>query len=163
MICCYRLRNTFTTEGTEVHGGRAEAGMNTGWMIRAIWGAGAVHVGIMAANVPLPGRLRVRERLAGVPRFVRQIFYVHWVYIVIVLGLFAALCFGFAPELAGASALGRFLSGFMAGFWLLRIVLQIFYYDREMRRENRGLDRLYVGSLIVLVVVFGMAAFGAVR
>jgi hypothetical protein len=137
--------------------------MNTGWMIRAIWGAGVVHVGIMAANVPLPGRLQVREKLAGVPRFVRQIFYVHWVYIVIVLGLFAALCFGFAAELAGASALGRLLSGFMAGFWLLRIVLQIFYYDGEMRRENRGLDRLYVGSLIVLVVVFGMAAFGAVR
>ena len=118
-------------------------------------GGGVVHVGIMAANIPLPGRLRVRERLAGVPRFVRQIFYVHWVYIVIVLGMFAALCFGFAPELAGASGLGRFLSGFMAGFWLLRIVLQIFYYDREIRRENRGLDLMYVGSLIVLVVVFG--------
>ncbi len=132
--------------------------MNTVWMIRAIWGAGCVHVGIMAANVPLPGRLRVRERLAGVPRFVRQIFYVHWVYIVIVLGLFAALCFGFAPELAGASALGRFLSGFMAGFWLLRIVLQIFYYDREIRRENRGLDLVYLGALIVLVLVFGVAA-----
>ena len=132
--------------------------MNTGWMIRAIWGAGAVHVGIMAANIPLPGRLRVRERLAGVPRFVRQIFYVHWVYIVIVLGMFAALCFGFAPELAGASGLGRFLSGFMAGFWLLRIGLQIFYYDREIRRENRVLDLLYLGSLVVLVVIFGTAA-----
>jgi len=132
--------------------------MNTIWMIRAIWGAGAVHVGIMAANVPLPGRLRVRERLAGVPRFVRQIFYVHWIYIVIVLGLFAALCFGFAPELAGASGLGRFLSGFMAGFWLLRILLQLLYYDREIRRENRGLDALYVGSLIVLVGIFGWAA-----
>jgi len=132
--------------------------MNTGWMIRAIWGAGAVHVGIMAANIPLPGRLRVRERLAGVPRFVRQIFYVHWVYIVIVLGMFAALCFGFAPELAGASGLGRFLSGFMAGFWLLRIVLQIFYYDREIRRENRVLDLLYLGSLIMLVVIFATAA-----
>jgi len=127
-------------------------------MKQLIWGAGAVHVGIIAANVPLPRRLRVWERLAGVPRFVRQIFYVHWIYIVIVLGLFAALCFGFAPELAGASALGRFLSGFMASFWLLRIVLQIFYYDREVRRENRGLDLLYVGALIVLVVIFGMAA-----
>jgi hypothetical protein len=128
------------------------------WMIRAIWAAGAVHVGIMAANVPLPGRLRVRENLAEVPRFVRQIFYVHWVYIVIVLGMFAALCFGFAPELAGSSALGRFLSGFMAGFWLLRIVLQIFYYDRELRRAHWGLDLMYVGSLVVLVGVFGVAA-----
>ena len=127
-------------------------------MKELIWGAGAVHVGIIAANVPLPGRLRVRERLAGVPRFVRQIFYVHWIYIVIVLGLFAALCFGFAPDLAGATALGRFLSGFIASFWLLRILLQIFYYDREVRRENRGLDMLYVGALIVLVLIFGMAA-----
>jgi len=132
-------------------------------MKELIWGAGAVHVGIIAANVPLPGRLRVRERLAGVPRFVRQIFYVHWIYIVIVLGLFAALCFGFAPDLAGATALGRFLSGFIASFWLLRILLQIFYYDREVRRENRGLDMLYVGALIVLVVVFGVAALGPAR
>ena len=136
--------------------------MNT-WMIRAIWGAGAVHVGIMAANIPLPRRLLVRERLAGVPRFVRQIFYVHWVYIVIVLGLFAGLCFGFAPELAGASGLGRFLSGFMAGFWLLRILLQVVYYDREVRRENRGLDLIYLGALVVLVVILGIAALRLAR
>jgi hypothetical protein len=132
--------------------------MTSELMKHLIWGAGAVQVGIIAANVPLPGRLRVRERLAGVPRFVRQVFYVHWAYIVIVVGLFAALCFGFAPELAGGSRLGRFLSGFIAGFWLLRIALQVFYYDRQLRRENRGLDMLYVGALAVLVVIFGMAA-----
>jgi len=132
--------------------------MNATWMIRAIWTAGVMHLGIIAANVPLPRRLRVRERLAGVPKFVRQIFYVHWIYIVIVLGMFAALCFGFAEDMAGGSPLGRFLSGFMAGFWLLRIALQIFYYDREVRRENWGLDLMYVGSLAVLVVIFGMAA-----
>jgi hypothetical protein len=132
--------------------------MSSELMKELIWGAGAVHVGIVLANIPLPGRLRVREGLAGVPRFVRQIFYVHWIYIVIVVGMFAALCFGFAAELAGGSGLGRFLSGFVAGFWLLRIVLQIFYYDREVRRENRGLDLLYVGSLLALVVIFGMAA-----
>lgn len=132
--------------------------MVANWMVWAIWGAGVAHVGIILANIPLPGRLRVRERLAGVPRFLRQIFYVHWIYIVIILGLFAALCFGFASELAGGSRLGRFLSGFMAGFWLLRIGLQVLYYDGEVRRENRGLDLLYVSSLIALVLVFGVAA-----
>jgi hypothetical protein len=116
-----------------------------------------VHLAIIAANIPLPSRLRVRERLAGVPLFVRQIFYVHWLYIVIVLGLFAALCLGFARELAGASVMGRFVSGFIAGFWLLRIILQIFYYDGKIRRENRAWDLLYLGALIVLVVVFGVA------
>lgn len=132
-------------------------------MRKVIWSAGVIHLGIIAANIPLPGRLRVRERLAGVPRFLRQIFYVHWIYIVIVLGLFAALCFGFAGELAGASPLGRFLSAFMAAFWLLRIGLQVFYYDAEVRRENKALDALYLASLTALVVIFGRAATYPVR
>ena len=131
--------------------------MNGTLMKEAIWVAGAIHVGIVTANVPLPERLKVREQLAGVPRFVRQIFYVHWIYIVIVLGLFAALCFGFAPDLAGGSVLGRFLSAFIAGFWLLRIVLQVLYFDLEVRRENRVLDSMYLASLVLLVVVFGTA------
>ena len=137
--------------------------MTTENMRELIWGAGLIQAGIVAANFPLPGRLRVRERMAGVPRFVRQIFYVHWIYIVIVVGMFSALCLGFASDLAGASGLGRFLSGFMASFWLLRIGLQIFYYDREVRRENRGLDMLYVGSLAVLVVIFAVAALRPMR
>jgi hypothetical protein len=112
------------------------------------------------ANIPLPRKLRVQERLAAVPLIVRQIFYVHWIYIVIVVGMFGALCFGFARELAGGSGLGRFLSAFMCAFWGLRIVLQVFYYDGATRRENRGLDALYLGSLVVLVGVFGVAAWG---
>lgn len=93
------------------------------------------------------------------PLFLRQIFYVHWIYIVLVIGLFSALCFGFAPELAGASALGRFLSAFIAGFWLLRIGLQWFYYDPEVRRQNRALDALYNLALVALVGIFATAAF----
>ena len=137
--------------------------MKPGLMKELIWGAGVVHVGMTAANTLLPGRLRVKDRLAETPRFLRQVFYVHWVYLVIVLGLLATLCFGFAPELAGGSWLGRWLSGFIAGFWLLGILWQILYYDREMRREYRGIDRLYLGALVVLVGIFGAAAWGVVE
>ena len=129
--------------------------MNELMAVRLIWVGGAIHAGIVLANVPLPRRLRVRERLSGLPLFLRQIFYVHWLYIVLVVGLFSALCFGFAHQLAGATALGRFLSAFMGGFWLLRIFLQCFYYDREVRRANRVLDALYVAALVVLVGIFG--------
>ncbi|MGC2194342.1 MAG: hypothetical protein WA628_06680 [Terriglobales bacterium] len=131
--------------------------------VRVLWLAGSIHAGIVLANFPLPGRLRVREGMSGVPAFLRQIFYVHWVYIVLVVGFFSALCFGFAHELAGASALGRFLSAFMGGFWLLRIFLQCFYYDREVRRANRTLDSLYVVALLVLVSIFGWLSIHPVR
>ena len=59
----------------------------------------------------------------------------------------------------GASALGRFLSAFLAGFWLLRIFLQWFYYDSEVRRANRLLDSLYIVALLLLVGIFGWATF----
>jgi len=132
--------------------------MTADGLVRLIWFAGAIHAGIVLANIPLPHRLQVREKLKPVPLFLRQIFYVHWVYIVLVVGLFSVLCFGFARDLAGASALGRFLSGFIAGFWLLRILLQCFYYDREIRRANRLLDSLYVVSLVALVGIFGLVS-----
>lgn len=132
-------------------------------LIEAIRTAGAVQLAIIAANLGLRGRLRLEERFAGLPRFVSQIFYVHWIYIVITLAMFAVLCFSFARELAGASPMGRFLSAFMGSFWLLRIGLQVFYYDREIRRRNRALDSLYLVALTALVLVFGIAAAGPMR
>jgi hypothetical protein len=132
--------------------------MTTTALMYLIWVAGGIHAAIVLANIPLPRKLQVRENLASVPVFLRQIFYVHWIYIVLVVALFSALCFGFTRDLAGGSSLGRFLSGFMAGFWLLRIGLQWFYYDPEMRRQNRVLDALYGVALLVLVIILGWAA-----
>ena len=126
--------------------------------VRLIWAAGAIHAGIVVANIPLPSRLRVRENLAAVPSFLRQIFYVHWLYIVAVVGFFSALCFAFARDLAGANKLGRFLSAFMAMFWLSRLLLQWFYYDAGVRRANRRLDAIYGLSLLALVAIFGWSA-----
>ena len=131
--------------------------MNALTEVRLIWIAGAIQAGIVLVNGVLPGRLRVRENVATMPTFIRQIFYVHWVYIVLMVGFFSALCLGFAPDLAGTSALGRFLCGFIGAFWL-RIGLQCFYYDREVRKANRWLDGLYLAGLIALSFIFVRAA-----
>jgi hypothetical protein len=127
-------------------------------MTHAIQVAGGIQLAIIAANAPLPGKLQVRKHLAPLPRFVRQVFYVHWIYIVLTLGLFSALCLAFSAQMAGASILGRFLSAYLALFWLLRLVLQLTCYDREIRRTNRGLDAAYVVALLLLVGIFGCAA-----
>lgn len=126
--------------------------------IRLFWLAGTIQLGIVLANAWLPGKLRTREGLGSAPLFLRQIFYVHWVYIVLVVGLFSGLCFLFPADLAGGSPLGRFLSAFLAIFWLLRVLLQWFYYDKAGRKGLGALDGLYLGCLLVLVAVFGLAA-----
>lgn len=127
-------------------------------LIPALWMAGGVHLIIAASNFVLPRKLNYRENLSCLSPIVRQIFIVHSIYIFIVLLLFAGLCLFFAPELAGGSRLGRFLSAAMAAFWLLRIPLQLFFYDGELRRENRALDVAYTLAVSSLAIVFTVAA-----
>jgi hypothetical protein len=91
---------------------------------------------------------------------IRDVFIVHWIYIGLILILFSALCLWFAPELAGASRLGHFLSCAMALFWLPRIPIQLFLYDAELRRRHRLGDVAILLTFSFLVVVFGAAALG---
>ena len=65
----------------------------------------------------------------------------------------AGLCFGFADELAGGSPLGRCLSGFLSGFWGIRLLFQLFFYDREVRRRHRLCDVLFLITFLYLVVL----------
>src|SRR5258708_18407765 len=91
---------------------------------------------------------------------IHEVFVIPWIYFVFLLGIFASLCFWFAPELAGASRLGRFLSAVMAVFWLFRVPIQLFYYDPEIRRQNRMGDVTFLLAFSYLGILFCITAFG---
>jgi hypothetical protein len=120
--------------------------------------AGAVQLAIGLANLPLASRLQYRKNLAGASAIVREVFYVHAAYVVLVVLGFAALSLLFPTDLAGGQPLGRFLSGFLAIFWLLRVPIQLFYYPAEIRRQNRLADVIFTVAFAFLAVVFGIAA-----
>ncbi len=120
--------------------------------------AGAVQLAIGLANLPLASRLQYRKNLAGASEMVRQIFYVHAAYIVLVVLGFAALSLLFPTELVSGRPLGRFLSTFLAIFWLLRVPIQLFYYPVEIRRQNRLADVIFIVAFAFLAVIFGLAA-----
>ncbi len=123
--------------------------------------SGVVILLIAAANIVAPGKLGYRENLARVSPIVRQVFMLHALYIVIIVLGFAGLCLFFAPELAGASSLGRAISGFLALFWLSRTALQVIYIDRETKRANPVENTAYTLATAALGVVFAVAAWGA--
>jgi len=132
--------------------------MNVPRLVLLIWAAGAVQLAILAANFVLPRKLNCRENLARVSPMIRHVFIVHWIYIVGILGIFSAICFEFAPELAGGSRLGRFLCIAMALFWLPRIPIQLFVYDANLRRQHRLGDVAMIFAIGFIVAVFGIAA-----
>jgi hypothetical protein len=132
-------------------------------MVPFLWIAGGVHLAIAVSNFGVPGILHYRENLAKLSPIVRQVFVVHSIYTVLVLLAFSALCIFFAPELASGAPLDRFLSGFLALFWLLRVGLQFGYYDRGVRSKYRVGDVAYTLAISCLGVVFAVVALGVVR
>ncbi len=123
----------------------------------AIQIAGALHLLVAGANFVLPGILHYRENLAKVSPIIRQIFLVHAFYIVLVLVGFGLLCLGFPHELSGGSSLGRCLSGFLAVFWSLRVILQFGFYDRATKRDH-PLGNLFFGGIFTYFAAVFIAA-----
>ena len=132
-------------------------------LIELLWIAGVVQLLILTANFLLPGKLDCRAHVARMSPMIREIFIVHWAYIALILGVFSILSLCFAPELAGASRLGRFLASVIAVFWLARVPIQLFFYDPEIRRQNRLGDVVFLTAFSYLGVVFAAAALGIGR
>ena len=133
----------------------------TGFMnplIPYIWIAGVMHLMIVGMNVPIPRILCYQENLSKVSLMVRQIFIVHSVYIILVLIGFGLLCLLFAQELAGATPLGRFLSGCLAFFWSARLLIQLFYYDAQMKKKHYWVHLIFLSMISFLSGIFLVAA-----
>ena len=54
--------------------------------------------------------------------------------------------------------MSRVLCGFFSLFWGSRVVVQLFYYDRELRRADRGWDIFFLGVFLALGLIFALAA-----
>jgi hypothetical protein len=120
--------------------------------------AGVLHLVVAAANVFAFGKFRYLEHLRNVPTVLRQVFLVQNAYIMLVQAGFALLCFSFWGELTSGRGLGQALAGFLAVFWGVRVLLQLFYYDRALRRANRLFDVLFLAADGYLAAVFALAA-----
>jgi hypothetical protein len=119
--------------------------------------AGLMMVGLVAANFVATKRLRYHQNLANCEVMVRQIFHVHCAYIIAIVGSLGVLCLGW-PQLLLADGMGRVLSGFFGAFWASRVIVQLTYYDKETRHQNRSWDVFFLGVFITLSAVFTLAA-----
>ena len=131
------------------------------WIVPYIRIAGVLQLLVAISNLFAARMFRYRESLRTVPAHVAEVFIVQNVFIVFTVVGIAGMCFAFAEELAGASLLGRSVSGFLSIFWCGRLMFQLFFYDRELRRQHRAFDVLFLLAFAYLVVVFAIALFRA--
>lgn len=90
---------------------------------------GLIQLAILAASALVPGKLEWRSQLAGLPALSRQLIWVHGGYIVLTIASSGLISLCEASALANGSLLARTVCGFVAVFWGLRLVIQVFVFD----------------------------------
>jgi hypothetical protein len=127
-------------------------------LLVCVWIAGGLHLVVASANIFAFRKFRYLEHLDHVPIVLRQVFLVQNAYIMFVQVGLALLCLCFGEELISGRPMCRAIGGFLALFWGARVLLQLFYYDRELRRANRVFDVLFLLADGYLGVVFALVA-----
>ena len=121
--------------------------------------AGVLLLLIAASALFTPRLLSYRENLAGVAPTVREIFYIHNLYVTLFVLAFAVACLIYPSELAG-SPLGRFFCGFLAGAWGLRLLIQLAYHNREIKRSWPVMNVVFSATFLYLGLAFAAVASG---
>jgi hypothetical protein len=125
------------------------------WIVRA---AGIGHFAIGAASLGVPSALGWREDVAKLKPINRQIFYTYAGYILTINVLFGVIATFGAPWLIERTPLAACVTGFIAAYWGVRVLLQFAYYDRKS--TPKGLkytvgEAVFVTLFAALTVVFG--------
>ncbi len=121
-----------------------------------IYWAGFVLAMIFLANFIAPKKLNYAVNINKMENFHRQVFCVHCGYTTLMLAGMTAMCVFYNAELVAAEkwSLPWALCLFMALFWGSRVFVQIFYYDKAIKKKYPVFNILFFTAFTYLAVIF---------
>jgi hypothetical protein len=123
--------------------------------------AAALQLSILIASSLTPRALDWRNNLRALHPFLRRLFWVYGVFIVMVIIAFATLTFLHAGAMAAGEPVARSLCVFIALFWAARLFVQFFVFDARPFLTNWFYKVGYHGLAVIftaLVLVYSLAA-----
>jgi hypothetical protein len=120
---------------------------------------GCMLLALAGMHVFLPGRLNWNEELRHVSLLNRQIFLVHTFFIALVLTMMGVLSLFCGGLLLAGSPLSHVVLGGLALFWITRLVVQWFVYDKTLWRGDRFNTRVHL--LFSALWAYFSAVYGA--
>jgi len=124
--------------------------------------AGLMHLGLICAGALMPRAVNLKANLAGLPPFIRRLFWVYYSFIGLCLVGFGMMTFTLAGALAAGSPLARMLCVFLTLFWTIRLVAATFVFDVRPYLTNHFWRLGYNATNIAFVylpVVYAWAAW----
>ena len=123
--------------------------------------AAAVQLLILIASALTPRVLDWRKNLAVLHPFLRKLFWVYGVFIVMVIIAFATLTFWHADAMAAREPVARSLCAFITIFWGARLFVQFAIFDPRPFLTNWIYQIGYYSLTVIftfLVLIYGKAA-----
>jgi hypothetical protein len=112
--------------------------------------SGVGHLVLSAGSLFVPVALKWKLNLKNLPPLLRQMFWTYAAYILMINICFGLICLLGTDELLGKSILANSLHLMISGYWLIRIGIQFFYFDKT----NAPKGTIYTLGEIVLVLLF---------
>jgi hypothetical protein len=124
--------------------------------------AGLAQIALVIGSLAIPGILKWRVELSKVQPLIKQMFWTYAAYILVI-----NLCFGLLSafayrELRNGSVLAMLVTGFIAVYWISRVLIQFLYFDRTnfpAGKWNKFAEILLVALFIFLSVAYSQAFY----
>jgi len=124
--------------------------------------AGIGQIILATCSITIPKILNWRGELTKVQPLIKQIFWTYACYILMI-----NLCFGLVSafaytDLCNGSRLAVLCSGFIAAYWISRILTQFFYFDRSSFPKGKWYmvgETLLVMLFVFLASVYSFTAY----
>jgi len=124
--------------------------------------AGLAQVVLVLGSLAIPKILNWRPELAKVQPLIKQMFWTYAAYILVINLCFGLLSIFDCQDLIKGSKLAMLITGFIAVYWISRVLIQFFYFDRAnfpAGKWNRLAEVLLVSLFVFLSVVYGRAFY----
>ncbi len=131
-----------------------------------IWLGGLIHFSILSASCLVPFVLDWKKELNPLSPFLRKLFWVYGVFIILIIVGFGTLSVRNAEYLANNDGFATAFCTFVAAFWTLRLFVQCFVFDtRQLQLAlwvRLGYHSLTV-AFVAMVAIYGGTALGLYR
>ena len=124
--------------------------------------AGLLHLGLVWAGATMPRTVKLSEHLKPLPPFIRQLFWVYYSFIGLLLISFGTLTFVFAKSMSAGEPMARAVCILLAGFWTVRLIAAAFVFDVRPYLTSRFYRIGYQVTNLVfvyLVAIYVIAAW----
>ncbi|MNK19691.1 hypothetical protein D3C87_379190 [compost metagenome] len=124
--------------------------INQSLIFNLIFFAGIAQIALVFGSLAIPAMLNWKTELVKVSLLIKQMFWTYAAYILVINLCFGVLSVFAIRELLNGSLLALLICGFIAVYWISRVLIQFLYFDRKSFPKGK----IYMAGEFTLVVLF---------